>query len=285
LSIFVKPALNRGLKPVGLLVAVCCSSVLRFSGASGAIAGVCCVSESSFFCSAFTTSSDLTSAFGAACGACSEVSVFVTPALNLGLNPVGLLATGSWVSELLFSGSAFIVVSELISPIGAACGACSEVSIFVTPDLNLGLNPVGFGADGVALSVVSSDAGVVAAVSGGLVTPALNRGLNPVGLLATGSWVSELLFSGSAFIVVSELILSIGAACGACSEVSVFVTPALNLGLNPVGFGADGVVSSVVSSDTGVLAAVSGALVTPALNLGLNPVGFGADRVVSSVVS
>ncbi|MNK12561.1 hypothetical protein D3C87_306280 [compost metagenome] len=213
------------MKPIGLLAAGSCVSGLLFSG------------------SVFIVVSELIFSIGAACGACSEVSVFVTPALNRGLKPVGLFATGSWVSELLFSGSAFIVVSELIFSIGAACGACSEVSVFVTP--------------------------------------ALNRGLKPVGLFATGSWVSELLFSGSAFIVVSELIFSIGAACGACSEVSVFVTPALNLGLNPVGFGADG----AVSSDAGVVAAASGALVTPALNRGLNPVGFGADGVVSSAAS
>ncbi|MNT00619.1 hypothetical protein D3C72_1350560 [compost metagenome] len=107
--------------------------------------------------------------------------------------------------------------------------------------------------------------------------PALNLGLKPVGLLAAGSCVSVLLFSGSAFTLVSNLISSFVSGSCACSEVSVLVIPALNLGLNPVGFGVEFVASSVFSSGTDVLAAASGALVTPALNLGLNPVGFGVE--------
>ncbi len=52
-----------------------------------------------------------------------------------------------------------------------------------------------------------------------------------------------------------------------------------------MGFGAEFVVSSVVSSDADVLAAASGALVTPALNLGLNPVGIesGVDSAESVI--
>ncbi len=86
-------------------------------------------------------------------------------------------------------------------------------------------------------------------------------------------------------MLASNLSSSFVSDSGVWSAVSALVIPALNLGLNPVGFGADVDASSVVSSDAGVLAAASGALVTPALNLGLKPVGFGAAVVASSVVS
>ncbi len=198
---------------------------------------------------------------------------------------MGLLAADSCVSVLLFSGSVFTLVSNLISSFVSGSCACSEDSVLVTPALNLGLKPVGFGAEFVVSSVFSSDADVLAATSGALVTPALNLGLNPVGLLAAGSCVSVLLFSGSAFTLVSNLISSFVSGSCACSEDSVLVTPALNLGLKPVGFGAEFVVSSVFSSDADVLAATSGALVTPALNLGLNPVGIesGVDSAKSVI--
>jgi hypothetical protein len=131
---------------MGLLAADSCVSVLLFSG------------------SAFTLVSNLISSFVSGSCTCSEVSVLVTPALNLGLKPVGLLTAGSCVSVLLFSGSAFTLLSNLISSFVSGSCACSEVSV--------------------------------------LVTPALNLGLKPVGLLTAGSCVSVLLFSGSAFAVI-----------------------------------------------------------------------------------
>ncbi|SPZ87651.1 Uncharacterised protein [Sphingobacterium multivorum] len=136
LSIFVMPALNLGLKPVGLLAAGSCVSMLSFSG------------------SAFTLASNLISSFVSGSCVCSAVSILVTPALNLGLKPVGLLAAGSCVSVLLFSGSAFTLASNLISSLVSGSCVCSSVSVLVTPALNLGLKPVGLLAAGSCVSVL-----------------------------------------------------------------------------------------------------------------------------------
>lgn len=100
LSIFVKPALKRGLNPVGLLVAVC--SVVVSSFCWGSTVGLAIllpvgVASGAAVCFAFGSSvggstscvESVFAAEGTTVDGESVLAVLVKPALNLGLKPVG----------------------------------------------------------------------------------------------------------------------------------------------------------------------------------------------------
>ncbi|MNT37063.1 hypothetical protein D3C72_1731810 [compost metagenome] len=168
--------------------------LLSVGVASGARAAVC--------------SSLVSAAEGATVDEESVFSVFVTPALNLGLKPAGLF-------------TAVASVSAIFSCCGSMDGLAGPASAtFVTPGLNRGLKPVGLAVSG----AVSFDKSVGADVSSAevavfLVIPGLKRGLNPAVEFAAAVDGSVL---GSSF----------------CSAGSVVGVVALNLGLKPAGFAA-----------------------------------------------